>query len=280
MKNEASYSREGYLREDYHFFHLRDTAGQERDFHFHDFDKVVILLSGRVDYMVEHMTYTLHPWDVLLIGHHVIHKALIDQSQPYERVILYLGRQFLERALPEAGLMGCFDRADKQGRYLLTPDEEQRRSLSGLIGALDQTVGDTGFGAKALRDTLVMQLLIHINRLGRSADAASEVSSAQYDPKIARTLSYINEHLGGRLTVEALAERVYLSKYHFMRLFKAQTGSTVHAYVRQRRLLYAAQLIRRGVSVNKAAVESGFEEYSTFFRAFRECFGISPGQLK
>ena len=65
-----------------------------------------------------------------------------------------------------------------------------------------------------------------------------------------------------------------------MRLFKAQTGSTVHAYVRQRRLLYAAHLIRRGVSVNKAAAESGFEEYSTFFRAFRECFGVSPAQLK
>ena len=65
-----------------------------------------------------------------------------------------------------------------------------------------------------------------------------------------------------------------------MRLFKAQTGSTVHAYVRQRRLLYAAQLIRQGENVNKAAADSGFEEYSTFFRAFRESFGVSPGQLK
>lgn len=280
MRNEGSYSREGYLRENYHFFHLRDTAGQERDFHFHDFDKVVILLSGRVDYMVERMTYALRPWDVLLIGHHVIHKALIDQSQPYERVILYLDRQFMERAMPEAGLMDCFDRADKQGRYLLAPDEEQYRSLDGLIGALDRAVSDEQFGAQALRDTLVVQLLIHINRLGRGAGDVPDAHGSQYDPKIAQTLSFINENLGDRLTVDSLAERVYLSKYHFMRLFKAQTGSTVHAYVRQRRLLYAAQLIRRGVSVNKAAIESGFEEYSTFFRAFRECFGISPGQLK
>ncbi len=280
MRNEGSYSREGYLRENYHFFHLRDTAGQERDFHFHDFDKVVILLSGRVDYMVERMTYALRPWDVLLIGHHVIHKALIDQSQPYERVILYLDRQFMERAMPAAGLMDCFDAADKQGRYLLAPDEDQRQVLDGIIGALDRADGDEGFGAQALRDTLVVQLLIHINRLGRGAGDVSEGSGAQYDPKIADTLSYINENLGRELTVEALAERVYLSKYHFMRLFKAQTGSTVHAYVRQRRLLYAAQLIRRGVSVNKAAAESGFEEYSTFFRAFRECFGVSPAQLK
>ena len=280
MKTEGSYSREGYLREDYHYFHLRDTAGQERDFHFHDFDKVVILLSGRVDYMVERMTYSLRPWDVLLIGHHVIHKALIDQSQPYERVILYLDRHYMERAMPEAGLMDCFDQADKQGRYLLTPGAEEIASLEHILQALDRSAADSQFGAQALRDTFVAQLLILINRISRSSGAVPESQSAQHDPKIADTLSFINENLGGTLTVEALAERVYLSKYHFMRLFKAQTGTTVHAYVRQRRLLYAAQLIRTGVSVNKAASDSGFEEYSTFFRAFRECFGISPAQLK
>ena len=280
MGQKSSYSREGYLEENYHIFHLRDTAGQERDFHFHDFDKVVILLSGRVDYMVERMTYSLRPWDVLLIGHHVIHKALIDQSQPYERVILYLDRHYMERAMPEAGLMDCFDQADKQGRYLLTPGAEEIASLEHILQALDRSAADSQFGAQALRDTFVAQLLILINRISRSSGAVPESQSAQHDPKIADTLSFINENLGGTLTVEALAERVYLSKYHFMRLFKAQTGTTVHAYVRQRRLLYAAQLIRTGVSVNKAASDSGFEEYSTFFRAFRECFGISPAQLK
>ena len=50
---KKAYSREGYLEENYHYFHLRDTAGQERDFHFHEFDKIVLLLSGRVEYAVE-----------------------------------------------------------------------------------------------------------------------------------------------------------------------------------------------------------------------------------
>ncbi len=275
-----NYSREGYLTENYHIFHLRDTAGQERDFHFHEFDKVVILLSGNVDYLVESMTYSLRPWDILLIQHHVIHKALIDQSQPYERVILYLDRNYVDLTMPDAGLMDCFERADKQGQYLLVPQGEQAEALAGLVASLDQAIADGQFGAQALRDTLVMQLLILINRVSLNGGAAAEAPAPQYDPKIAQTLSYIQENLRQPLTVEDLAERVYLSKYHFMRLFKAQTGSTVHAYVRQRRLLYAAQLIRTGVSVNKAAIDSGFEEYSTFFRAFRECFGISPGHLK
>ena len=109
---------------------------------------------------------------------------------------------------------------------------------------------------------------------------SGETGYGQYDPKIRQVLSYINENLGEELRVEQLAERAYLSKYHFMRLFKSQTGSSVHAYVRQKRLLHAARLIREGMSVNKAAAESGFGDYSAFHRAFRESFGISPGELK
>ncbi len=280
MDRERSYSREGYLTENYHYFHLKDTAGQERDFHFHDFDKLVILLSGRVDYLVERSTYALKPWDILLIGHHIIHKALIDQSQPYERVILYLDRKYPERAGDGTNLAECFERADRQGRPLLVPDQESRQVIAGVLKALDIAAADDQFGAQALRDTLVTQLLIAVNRLSLTAGEAAEPAGPQYDPKIAQALSYINENLSQPLTVEDLAERIYLSKYHFMRLFKAQTGTSVHAYVRQRRLLYAAQLIRRGVNANKAAADSGFEDYSTFFRAFRESFGINPGQLK
>ena len=276
----SSYSREGYLTENYHLFHLRDTAGQERDFHFHEFDKIVILLAGNVNYLVESQTYALRPWDILLIQHHGIHKALIDQSKPYERVILYLDRQFIERASPEAALTGCFERADKQGQYRLSPGQQDAQSLGALLAALERAGDDGQFGAQTLRDTLVMQLLILINRVSLSGGSQQPDPSPQYDPKIAETLSYIQENLSRPLTAEELAERVYLSKYHFMRLFKAQTGTTVHAYVRQRRLLYAAQLIRTGVDASKAAADSGFEEYSTFFRAFRECFGVSPGQLK
>ena len=105
MESEGSVSREGYLKENYHYFHLKDTAGQERDFHFHEFDKLVLLLSGRVDYVVENVSYELEPWTVLLIKHHTIHKALIDKTEPYERIIVYLdGKYFVKLFTKEVGI--------------------------------------------------------------------------------------------------------------------------------------------------------------------------------
>ncbi|MBQ6465972.1 MAG: helix-turn-helix domain-containing protein [Oscillospiraceae bacterium] len=277
MDRKQIVSREGYLNENYHYFHLRDTAGQERDFHFHEFDKLVLLLSGRVDYTVEGASYALRPWDVLLVRHHAIHRAVIDKSVPYDRVIVYLDRRFFERSLPGAGLMDCFEWADKSGQYLLAPDEEQKKALAAALTAYEAVSADRELGAQLLRDSCLIQLLVHVNRLSVSASAAPD---APQDPKIAQTLSFINENLGRELTVDALAERVYLSRYHFMRLFKQQTGSTVHAYVRQKRLLSAARLIREGVPAGQAAADCGFNDYSAFNRAFRETFGVSPGQLK
>ena len=272
----GTYTREGYLHENYRYFHLRDTAGQERDFHFHDFDKLVLLLEGRVDYLVEDRSYALRPWELLLVKHHAIHKALIDRSVPYERIIIYLDGAFFDRALPQAGLMDSFEAADRRGQHLLVPDEGQRRELEETLRSFERARDDSRFGAQAMRDTLMMQLLI---QLGRMAPAAQE-RSEQTDPKIRQVLSYINEHLAEELSVDALAQLVYLSRYHFMRLFKAQTGSTVHAYVRQKRLLSAARLIRAGVPAAKAAADSGFGDYSAFHRAFRESFGVSPGALR
>ncbi len=279
MKNERHAQRAGYLRENYRFFHLRDNAGQELDFHFHEFDKLVILLSGHVDYTVESATYQLSPWDVLLVKHHTIHRAVIDREMPYDRVILYLDNQYLDRMVREAELLDCFALADRQGRHLLTPEAAERERIQNLVAALEKAQADQQFGAQAWREACLVQLLVLVNRMVRRGGPATR-SRPAYDGKITQTLSYINENLTRDITVEELAERVYLSKYYFMRLFKAQTGSSVHSYLRQKRLLNAARLIRAGVPVNKAAADSGFRDYSVFYRAFRESFGISPRELK
>ena len=277
LKNSNSISREGYLHENYHYFHLRDTAGQERSFHFHDFDKIVLLLSGKVDYTVENTVYPLQPWSLLLVRHHAIHRALIDVSAPYERIILYLDPGFFERVFPSAGLMNCFRMADRTGRCLLLPDEGQRKELSAFLTSFEKALQDERPGSDTMRDTLLAQLLITVNRIS-AADAPA--ADRAVDEKIGRTLSYINENLASDLSIDTLADRVFLSRYHFMRLFKEQTGSTVHQYVRQKRLLYAARLIREGVPAVRAAGDAGFNDYSVFHRAFRSSFGISPSALK
>lgn len=279
MQESTNVRREGYLRENYRLFHLRDTAGQEKDYHFHEFEKVIVLLSGHVQYEVETSTYDLRPWDILLVRHHAIHKANIDVSEPYERIILYIDAKYVQRAAPDDRLLTCFDRTDAPGMHCLRPDERMREQLHASLSRMEEALDDDGFGADILRNTLLLQLLVLINRLIPESPARTRRPNV-YDEKIEKTLSYINENLDRELTVEQLAERIYLSRYHFMRLFKEQTGSTVHAYIRRKRLLRAAKLIRSGVPVSRVAADTGYADYSAFYRAFRDCFGASPSDLR
>ena len=279
MKKNSIFRQEGYLNENYHYFHLKDSAGQERNFHFHEFDKIVLLLAGKVDYIVENITYSLQPWSVLLVGHHAIHKASIDVSTPYERIILYLDRRYFERVLPSAGLMECFKTADRTSRCLLLPDARHRQELTSFLQAYEAAASDPRYASAAMCDTLIMQFLITLNRISALGESL-EPSDAGEDEKIRTVLSYINENLSQDLTIDLLAEKAFLSRYHFMRLFKEKTGSSAHAYIRQKRLLYAARLIREGMPASQAALECGFHDYSVFHRAFRECFGVRPADLK
>ena len=99
------------------------------------------------------------------------------------------------------------------------------------------------------------------------------------DSKMDETIRFINSNLSSELSVERLASMCCLSRYYFMRRFKDATGYTVHGYVQQKRLARAAELLLDGIPVAQAAAEVGFDEYSSFLRAFRKSFSVTPTEF-
>ncbi len=84
-----------------------------------------------------------------------------------------------------------------------------------------------------------------------------------------------------RLRVEDVARALYVSTYHLCRLFKEETGVSMHRYLNQLRLQYALQTLVRGeAELSELAQEIGFSCQSHFTRAFRKEFGISPGKVR
>ena len=280
MESGANFRKKGYLHEDFRLFHLRDVGVEEMEYHYHEFDKIVIFLSGTASYIMEGRSYFLAPWDVLLVSHHLIHKPVIDPNDPYERVVIYLDPGFIRsHSTKDADLTSCFRLARQRQFALMRPDPEQKEQLRQLLQALEQTLGDKAFAGGLLARTCFLQLLIHLNRAMVRDHTHQDKTASRYDPKIERALSYINDHLAEELSVDTLAGQVYTSKYHFMRRFKQLTGCSVHRYITQKRLLAAAELLRSGVSAQTACTRCGFQDYSAFQRAFRRQFGVTPRDL-
>lgn len=282
MLDRSEVGKRGYLNEEFRLFHLKDSRAQKLDYHYHEFDKLIFFLGGNVTYMVEGVTYFLQPWDVLLVQHNLIHKPIIDPSEPYERVVVWLGRNYLtERSTPQEPLDQCFDLARERGFHLLRADGERRLQYMQTIRQLEEALRSQEFGASRMADILCQQLLIGVNReILRSRTAQEERDSYRVDPKMEEVLKYVTSHLEEELSVDLLAKRFFISRYYLMHRFKDVTGYTVHQYISQKRLLRAGELIRQGVPVMKAAEQAGFSDYSTFLRAFQKTFHMSPKEFR
>ena len=273
---EQNYVQRGYLHEDFRLFHLRGAMEESVDWHYHTFHKIIEFLGGESGYGVEGKQYLLQPGDLVLVPQGCIHRPEAEPNAPYERRILYLSPEFLRRAGGSCDLAACCDRAREEFRFVVHPADG---TGGGQLAALEHAEREDAFGRELLAQSLLFQFLIGLNR-AMADDLLQYAKPAAYDRKIESILRYLSEHLTEPVSIDDLAARFFVSKYHMMRQFRAQTGYTIHGYLTGKRLMFARAMIAAGTPVLQASEESGFGDYSAFLRAYRKQFGSAPNQEK
>ena len=271
--NYSQYNLEktGYLKEDFRLFHINDQTKKDFSYHYHDFHKIIVFISGKVTYHIEGKAYHLKPRDILLVSQGAIHKPEIDPSVPYERYIFWIRDD-----LSCQELNTCFQKANDRSFNLVRADSALQERLKNLLPEIEQTLQNTHFGDPVLRDALFTQFMIYINRIFLRTSSSPDKKAYSSDTQVEQLLKYINRNLSENLSIDQLAERFFFSKYHMMRKFKNETGYTIHNYITSKRLLMARSLISQGIPVMKAAQASGFRDYTTFVRAYKKQFGKAP----
>jgi len=278
MDNTEKVKR-GYLNEDFHFFKLKDQKKNEFEFHYHDFNKIIIFISGEVTYIIEGKSYKLKPWDILLVGKNDIHLPIISEATTYERMILWLNPIFLEdHNKNNCNLLSCFQLAAERKLNLIRTNKMDINSLKVNLVDLEGAIQDKAFGNEILKNALFIQLMVKINRLFLGMDINKNIDDIKYDPRIEDILSFINSNLDMDLSIDILSNKFYLNKYYLMHLFKNETGYTLYAYIQKKRVIKAADLIKKGMQAGEVCSLCGFGDYSTFVRAFKKNFQLSPKQ--
>lgn len=90
-------------------------------------------------------------------------------------------------------------------------------------------------------------------------------------------IDYIEENISEQLTLQSVSEQFYLSAFHFSRLFKIITGTSLKQYILGRKLALAAEKLKDPRNtVTDIAYELGFEYPEVFSRDFRKWFGVAP----
>lgn len=271
--SQYSLAKTGYLKEDFRLFHINDRTDREFEWHYHDFHKIIVFVSGKVTYHIEGKAYQLKPQDILLVSQGAIHKPEIDPSIPYERYIFWIRDDL---SSPELNI--CFQKANDRSFNLIRLDSVLQEKLKDLLPEIEHSLRDIQFGDSILSKALFAQFMVYINRIFLKSSTAPDQKSYSSDSQVEQLLKYINRNLSENLSIDHLAERFFFSKYHMMRKFKKETGYTIHNYIISKRLLHARSLIAQGTPVMKAAMQSGFQDYTAFVRAYKKQFGTVPTQ--
>lgn len=120
-------------------------------------------------------------------------------------------------------------------------------------------------------------LYILMSRFLKHASPKAEVR----DDRIHHTLAYIRKHLDSRLDIDQLANNACMSKDHFIRIFKRETGETPNVYITKRKLEKAElALVTTDLSIKGVAELLGYDDYSYFNRLFKKNAGITPQQYR
>ena len=271
---ETAYEKRGHLSEDFRLFHLKDDRGATVGFHYHEFYKLVFLLSGSGSYNVEGRHYQLVSGDVLLVGSRCVHRPHFEPGIMYERVIVYISPELLRAgSMNEFSLESLF--SGEKGHVLRSGDVFRRKMLA-MTAQLEAEMASGELGAAVLARCILFEMLVRIGREMAVGVAALPGPSLPKDEKISEILRYIDGNLAENLSIDELASRFYISKYHMMRRFREETGSSIHTYLSDKRLLLARDLINEGLSATDACFRSGFHSYSAFSRAYGKLFGVTP----
>lgn len=277
---KIQYEKRGYLNEDFRVFYLEDLAAQEIEYHYHDFDKILVFFKGNITYTIEGKAYSLIPGDIILVPQGDSHKVESIDNSDYVRLVIYLSPQYLT-AIEENGvtLRDCFLRVKERYSNVLRLQEKGESQLSLLAAHMRQTAQKDGkydFDHLYQR-TYLLQFLISLNR--KMTDKTVHfVDTNRCNKKMVEIIQYINNHLTEEISIDSLSEKFYISKYHMMRQFKEETGYTIGNYMNQKRLLLARDLLKQGEAVTKVYLDCGFKEHSTFVRAYKQMFNEVPSK--
>lgn len=229
--------------------------------HTHDTHEIYCFLSGNAKYFVEGTVYTLHSGDILIMKTGEAHSLLIDRPTPYERIVI----NFNEAALIDSSLADFLNnRPLGQGNCYSASvfhNKPWQYYLSRIYSSEDMQ-----------KKQLYLNVLL--NELKESTAQIKTVSHPKNS--IIEIIEYINGNLSKELSLDGICARFFISKTNLNRKFKSITGSTVWEYITTKRLILAKQLLSTGIRPTEVFFKCGFNDYCSFFRAYKLKFGVSP----
>ena len=229
------------------------------------------------EYLVGSERYRLQKGDIIFVSPGVSHRPLLPEhmTEPYIRDVLWFSPEFVEVC---HRLFSNNFEGTKRPSSLLRTAGTKWEYLTELFRTGVQESEDAAPGWESAVVGNAMVLITHLARA--FYDRTELTPSAERPELLDRAMAYIEENLARKITLADAARHLYVSESTVSQTFRNKMGVSFHQCLTQRRLIAAKQLIIKDVLLEHVGQLVGFPDYSTFYRAFKKEFGISPRQYR
>ena len=276
----AFHTRQYMLSKDFEIYYYSDYYLSKVESHTHNYYEFYFFLEGNVDMIIEGDVFSMHPGDLVLIPPKIRHHAEIrNQELPYRRFVFWISREYCKHLLElSPDYVYLMQHVEVAGDYVFSNDIITFNTIQSKVFALIDEMRSNRFGRDARISLCVNDLILHLNRIVHERNYPR---SEKEDKNLYQSLAeYIEKNLEGNLSLEHLAEVFYVSKYHIAHTFKDHTGLSIHQYITKKRLTACREAILGGSEITQAYLMFGFGDYSSFYRAFKKEYGISPREFR
>ncbi len=243
--------------------------------HLHNYVEIYYNIKGCRRYLVNNKYYRCEKNDMFLVPSLQIHKALLNSEREYERCIISLSSEMIEklRSLPNMQsdpFETIFKKDVASHKTHLSSNEHNY-----LIDLITLYNAENEESEKFI-------ILLRLLKFICSKYESDMVFEQNFSPETAadKILDFIERNFKTTISVSQLAKDMALSDAQLYRLFTKETGMTIKEYLTKRRIAEAKKMLQLGYSVKEACFGSGFNDYSNFIRAFKKFEGHSPGQIE
>lgn len=258
----------------------RDTSDSNAHMQLHShafYELIYCCNSCGAEYLVGSERYRLQQGDVIFVPPGISHRPLLPENmeEPYNRFVLWLSTEFMERY---AGLFPRKIQRSWERSGMLRTLGTKWEPLGEMFrkGVQETEERKDGWEVAVIGNTITLMTEI----LRATDDRGAQPPKAEKPELLDRLAAFVENNFDKSIAIGDLAKEFYVSSSTISHLFKEKMGVSFYHYVTQRRLIAAKLLIEKGVLLETVAAETGFRDYSGFYRAFKHEYGISPRQYR
>lgn len=272
--------RQYMLSKDFEIYYYSDIHMKATGNHTHDYYEFYFFVDGDVSMIIADKEYVLSPGDLVLIPPHVPHYAVIHNTEIYyQRFVFWISKDYCNQLLRLSSAYGyIMQQAAVNKNYVHHFDRIAFNAIQSKIFNLIQEIHQDRYGKAAKVQNYVSDLVLDLNRA--TYEATHPIEFKESASLYQNLITYINAHLTDDISLDSLAEHFFLSKYHISHVFKANLGISIKQYIIKQRLNLFKDYMRQNGEIGKAYLQCGFANYSSFYRDFKNEFGISPNEYK